>query len=291
MKKLFVLAGVLLAVGSCSKREMGAGERSELILSGQVAFSGSAAYSEAPAVKPAGALDPLPATNLGVYVLTKSGDAQTDFNTTSWKNEAFTSDASGIISGGNVSLRTGTSYDIYAYAPRVASAGDAHAVPVTHGDDVLWAKASGIVATAGGTKAQLEFRHCGAQIGFRLKASDGTTDLTGADLEVVGFYKSGTLDAETGALVLTDPTQTLTDKSGGKTNILVDGKAMALSVKVTNVPGRSEPFTGSFSRALKAGESWLFDVNVNMDGGGKVDFVGEVVDWVDVESGNSLPAE
>lgn len=291
MKKLFVLAGVLLAVGSCSKREMGAGERSELILSGQVAFSGSAAYSEVPAVKPAGALDPLPATSLGVYVLTKSGDAQTDFNTTSWKNEAFTSDASGIISGGNVSLRTGTSYDIYAYAPRVASAGDAHTVPVTHGDDVLWAKTSGIVATAGGTKVQLEFRHCGAQIGFRLKASDGTTDLTGADLEVVGFYKSGTLDAETGALVLTDPTQTLTDKSGGKTNILVDGKAMALSVKVTNVPGRSEPFTGSFSRALKAGESWLFDVNVNMDGGGKVDFVGEVVDWVDVESGNPLPAE
>lgn len=291
MKKLFVLAGVLLAVGSCSKREMGAGERSELILSGQVAFGGSVASSETPAAKPASALDPLPATNLGVYVLTKSGDAQTDFNTTSWKNEAFTSDASGIISGGNVSLRTGTSYDIYAYAPRVASAGDPHAVPVAHGDDVLWAKAPGIVATAGGTKAQLEFRHCGAQIGFRLKASDGTTDLTGADLEVVGFYKSGTLDAETGALVLTDPTQTLTDKSGGKTNILVDGKAMALSVKVTNVPGRSEPFTGSFSRALKAGESWLFDVNVNMDGGGKVDFVGEVVDWVDVESGNALPAE
>lgn len=293
MKKLFVLAGVLLAVSSCSKREMGIGERSELILSGQVAFGGSVASSETPTAKPAGALDPLPpATNLGVYVLTTSGNAQTDFNTTSWKNEAFTSnDASGIITGGNVSLRTGTSYDIYAYAPRIAAVGDAHAVPVAHGEDVLWAKTSGIVATAGGTKAQLEFRHCGAQIGFKLKASDGTTDLTGADLEVVGFYKTGTLDAETGALTLADPTQTLTDKSGDKTNILVNGQAMALSVKVTNVPGRTEPFTGSFSLTLKPGESWLFDVNVNMDGGGKITFVGEVVNWVDVEAGQPLPAE
>lgn len=291
MKKLFVLAGILLAVGSCSKRETGVGERSELILSGQVAFGGSVASSETPAAKPASALDPLPATNLGVYVLTKSGDAQTDFNTTSWKNEAFTSDASGIISGGNVSLRTGTSYDIYAYAPRVVAVSDAHTVPVVHGQDVLWAKASGIVATAGGTKAQLEFRHCGAQVGFQLKASDGTTDLTGADLEVVGFYKTGTLDAGTGVLTLSNPTQTLTDKSGAKTNILVDGQAMALSVKVTNVPGRPEPFTGSFSLTLKPGESWLFDVNVNMDGGGKITFVGEVVNWVDVEAGNLLPAE
>lgn len=291
MKKLFVLAGILLAVGSCSKRETGLGERSELILSGQVAFGGSVVSSETPAAKPAGALDPLPATNLGVYVLTKSGDAQTDFNTTSWKNEAFTSDASGIISGGNVSLRTGTSYDIYAYAPRIAAVSDAHTVPVVHGQDVLWAKASGIVATAGGTKAQLEFRHCGAQVGFQLKASDGTTDLTGADLEVVGFYKTGMLDAGTGALTLSDPTQVLTDKSGDKTNILVDGQAMALSVKVTNVPGRPEPFTGSFSLTLKPGESWLFDVNVNMDGGGKITFVGEVVNWVDVEAGNLLPAE
>lgn len=291
MKKFFVLAGILLAVGSCSKKGMDVDERSELILSGQVVFGDSSADAESHAAKSAGTLDPLPATDLGVYVLTKSGDQQTDFNTTSWKNEIFTSDASGIITGGNVSLRTGTSYDIYAYAPRVASAGDAHAVPVAHGDDVLWAGTTGVVATAGGTKVPLEFRHCGAQIGFQLKASDGTTDLTGADLEVVGFYKTGTLNVETGVLTLQEPVQMLTDKSGNKTNVLVDGKAMTLSVKVTNVPGHPEPFTGSFSRTLKPGESWLFDVNVNMDGSGKIAFIGEVVDWIDVESGSALPME
>lgn len=290
MKIFIMLAGVLLAVGGCSKKGFISGEQSELILSGRVAFDGNAQpQASVSRSDAAGQLDPLPATDLGVYVLTVSGNAQTDFTTTAWKNESFVSDVAGLISGGNVTLRTGTTYDIYAYAPRVAGLSDVHTVPVSHGDDVLWAYTPGTVATAGGTKAKLAFRHCGAQIGFRLKASDGVTDVTGAKLAVNGFYKTGTLDAETGIMTATDPTQTLTDHTGARTNILITGGMMTFTVTVTDVPGRSEPFKGSFSRVLESGKSYLYDVVVNMDGA-PVTFVGEVVDWVNIEAPDPLPA-
>lgn len=289
MKIFIVLAGVLLAVCSCSKERAVDGEQSELILSGQVAFDGNPQPNASVSKPASGQLDPLPATDLGVYVLTVSGSVQTDFMTTMWKNESFISDASGNISGGNVTLRTGTTYDIYAYAPRVAGLSDVHTVPVNHGDDVLWACTPGTVATAGGTKAKLAFTHCGAQIGFRLKTSDGSTDLTGAKLIVSGFCKTGTLDVATGAMTATDPTQTLTDYSGERTNILITGGMMTFSVTVKDVPGRSEPFTGSFSRVLQPGKSYLYDVIINMDGE-QVTLVGEVVDWVNIVAPDPLPA-
>lgn len=289
MKIFIVLTGVLLTVCSCSKKSTFMGEQSELILSGQVAFDGNTQPNASVSKSADGQLDPLPATDLGVYVLTVSGSVQTDFMTTMWKNESFISDASGNISGGNVTLRTGTTYDIYAYAPRVAGLSDVHTVPVNHGDDVLWACTPGTVATAGGTKAKLAFTHCGAQIGFRLKTSDGSTDLTGAKLIVSGFCKTGTLDVATGAMTATDPTQTLTDYSGERTNILITGGMMTFSVTVKDVPGRSEPFTGSFSRVLQPGKSYLYDVIINMDGE-QVTLVGEVVDWVNIVAPDPLPA-
>lgn len=289
MKIFIVLAGILLTVCSCSKERAVDGEQSELILSGQVAFDGNTQLNVSESKSATGQLDPLPATNLGVYVLTVSGEAQTDFTSTMWENESFVADASGNISGGNITLRTGTTYDIYAYAPRVGGLSDVHTVPVNHGDDVLWAYTPGTVATAGGTKAKLAFRHCGAQIGFRLKSSDGSTDLTGAKLIVSGFCKTGTLNAATGVMTATDPTQTLTDYTGDRTNILITGGMMTFAVTVTDIPGRSEPFTGSFSRVLQPGKSYLYDVIVNMDGE-QVTLVGEVVDWVNIEAPNPLPA-
>lgn len=288
MKIFIVLAGVFLAVSGCSKKDTHLGEQSELILSGRVAFDGNTGVQAS--VTKAGdvQLDPLPATDLGVYVLTVSG-TPSDFATTVWKNETFVSDAAGNITGGNVTLRTGTAYDIYAYVPRVVAVGDAHAIPVAHGTDVLWAKTGGVLATLGGTKAKLAFRHCGAQIGFRLKASDGITDLTQAKLTVSGFYKTGTLDAETGIVTVADPTQVLTDASGERINILVSGAAMPIILTVTDVPERSDPFTGSFSPVLQPGKSYLYDVTVNMNGA-TIGFEGKVVDWVDIDSSDPLPA-
>ncbi len=286
MKIQIMFAALLLAVSSCSEKES-VGEHSELILSGKVMFD---RQTDAAVKADAGVLDPLPATNLGVYVLTVSGDAQTDFTTTAWKNESFVSDAAGIISGGNVILRTGTTYDIYAYAPRVAGVSDVHDVPVRHGDDVLWAYTPGTVATAGGTKAKLEFRHCGAQIGFRLKAGDGKTDLTGAKMKVSGFFDTGKLDVATGKMTVSGPVRSIEDKSGAKTNILTDGTPATFTVVVTDVPGKTDPFTGSFTKALQPGKSYLYDVTVNMDGS-PISFKGSVVDWVNVETTDPLPVE
>lgn len=287
MKIQIMLAALALAVSSCSEKKSVTGEHSELILSGQVMFDGQTGAAVKAA---AGSLDPLPATNLGVYVLTVSGDAKTDFTTTAWKNEGFVSDAAGIISGGNVILRTGTTYDIYAYAPRVAGVSDAHAVPVRHGDDVLWACTPGTVATAGGTKAKLEFRHCGAQIGFRLKAGDGKTDLTGAKMKVSGFFDTGALDVATGKMTVSGPARIIDDKSGKKTNVLTDGTPTTFTVEVTDVPGKTESFTGSFTKALQPGMAYLYDVTVNMDGA-TISFKGQVVDWVNVETADPLPVE
>lgn len=291
MKYLFImLAGIAGIVSGCSEKKIFTDTESVLILSGRVALEEERkAPAEVPEAKSAvGRLEPL--TDLGVYVLTVSGDTPTDFETTSWKNEAFVSDAGGNIGGGSVTLRTGVGYDIYAYAPRVASAADAHRIPVQHGKDILWACRPGVVATAGGTKAVLEFHHCGAQIGFRLKASDGS-DLSGAKLEVGGFYRDGTLDAETGKLSVAGASfRTTAAPDGTKTNILISGGSMDFAVTVTDVPGRSGTFTGSFSRTLQAGKSYLYDVTVNMDGA-PITFTGQVEDWVDVEASGPLPVE
>lgn len=289
MKYLFImLAGIAGIVSGCSEKKTFTDPESVLILSGRVALEGMPETPDAKA-EPVRS-EPLPATDLGVYVLTVSGDTPTDFETTSWKNEAFVSDAGGNIGGGSVTLRTGTVYDIYAYAPRSEGAGDAHRIPVRHGEDILWACTPGVVATAGGTKARLEFRHCGAQIGFRLKASDGS-DLSGAKLEVGGFYRDGTLDAETGKLSVAGASfRTTAAPDGTKTNILISGGSMDFAVTVTDVPGRSGTFTGSFSRTLQAGKSYLYDVTVNMDGA-PITFTGQVEDWVDVEASGPLPVE
>lgn len=279
MKIYSILAGVLLVASSCAEKSVVTGEKSELILSGQVSFD----QTTTPAASKVD-MQPLPETNLGVYVLTVSGDAQTDLSTTTWKNQLFHSDASGMITGGDVTLRTGTTYDIYSYAPRVDAVGDEHSIPVRHGDDVLWAHTPSVVATAGGTKAQLAFTHCGAQIAFRLVPGTAVTDVSGASLEVGGFYKSGTLDVETGNITVSDPTQTVTLSDGTPTNILVpgSGSTMTFTVTVTNVPGYSQTFTGSFSRELVAGKSYLYDVTVNSNVG-DVTVTGQLVDWTDVD--------
>lgn len=292
MKMFFMLAGAILVASSCSKRDIGgdAGP-SELILSGQVQLKSSAAASVTKDDAGAVQLDPLPATDIGVYVLTTSGDSPTDFGSTAWKNESFVSDASGVISGGNVKLRTGTSYAIYAYAPRVAALTDAKAVPVKHGEDILYAVTPDVVGTAGGTKAKLAFKHAGAQIGFKLKCSDETVDLKDATLEVSGFFKEGALDLATGLMTLTDQTQKLSDKTGAKKNILITGSQMDFSVKVSDVPGRSEPFTGTFSPTLVAGESYLYTVNVNLDAGAPITFTATTTDWENVELPDPVPVD
>lgn len=294
MKTLLALAGVLLVAGGCSRQNILSDEQSGLVLSGRVVNGTSAVW--ATKADDNQQLQALPEGDLGVYVLTVSGSAQeqTNFETTQWKNMQFTSNASGDISGAdNVTLRMGTVYNIYAYAPRIAGLSDAHNIPVQHGADMLWAKTPQVTATAKETKAKLQFYHSGAQIGFRLKMKNGeNVDLSGAKLEVSGFYKTGTLDLESGKMILQeeDRTETITDFSGQKTNILITGNNMSFSVKVTDVPGQEgKVFTGNLPSACQAGKSYLYDVNIDTDDARQaITFTATIEDWEDV-NGGTLP--
>lgn len=274
-------------VSSCSKRGIVSEGQSELILNGHVV------REAAPTAKADEQLITLPETDLGVYVLATSGDAQTDFSTTPWKNLTFTADATGAISGtSDVILRMGTDYTIYAYAPRVA-VDDPHRIPVQHGEDMLWAKTQ-VTATAKETKAQLKFYHSGAQIGFRLQMKNGeAVDLSGAQLTVSGFYRTGVLDVETGQMVLVaqDRTEVITDGSGAKTNILITGKQMDFEVTVTNIPGQDgKVFTGHLPVVLQSGDSYLYNVNIDTDNSRQsISFTPEVEEWTDVEAPGLLP--
>lgn len=289
MKRFFVLASLILAVSSCSKQnsEGPGGEPSALILNGQIDIKKMAADAQPTRADN----NALPATAIGVYVLTVSGSGQTDFVTTTWKNKSFVSDAAGVISGGDVTLRTGTSYDVYAYAPRVdGDIADVHAIPVAHGVDILWVPKHNAVAKAGGTQVALQFQHCGAQIGFNLVPSDGVTNLDNVDLLVEGFYKTGTLNLETGVVTPSDATQSVTEKGSKKVNILVNGNEMTLTVTVSNVPGKTKAFTGTIKKAFQSGSSYLYDVNLSLEGGDPITFKPHITDWTNVNS-SEIPAQ
>lgn len=319
MKTFVALAtGMLLMASSCSEKhvvDFSEGQ-SVLVLNGQVAFDeamGQKAWASAVGSK-AGAEQQLPAMELGVYVLATGGQdgMTTDFSTTDWKNVAFTSDGAGNINidDGDVTLRTGNTYDIYAYAPRMSDAdleagrteagnvGNVRAIPMKHGDDVLWAKTLGVLAKAKQTSATLKFYHSGAQIGFTIKMKeDGTvvSPSTGVQLTVSGFYAKGMLDMQTGKMTLKDGDKTvsLEDCSGAKTNILIPaGEQMDLDVTVTDVPGQEgKTFTGKLPLVANNGESYLYDVNIDTDSDAHspITFTPTIEEWAEVEAGEPLP--
>ncbi len=318
MKTFVALAaGVLLVASSCSEKVgVDFGEQSALELNGRMAFDaaeGVKAWSAAKAAttKAEEVLGDLPATDLGVYVLTTAGkEATTDFSTTDWKNVAFVSDGAGNITNGAgaVTLKSGNTYDIYAYAPRVSDAdlgavdpGNVKLIPVNHGDDLLWAKTSGVVAKAKKTPVTLKFYHSGAQIGFNIRMKDGGALVdpatSGVQLEVSGFYKKGVLDVETGKMTFKDadkdPDLVLSDFTGAKTTILVpSGDKLELGVKVTNVPGQDgKTFSGTLPLVANSGESYLYDVNIDTDSEGhsSITFTATVEEWVPVEATTPVP--
>lgn len=300
MKTFYVLAALLLTVTGCTKQDKGIeGTLSRLVLSGQVTFSDNddagASSSSVAAAKPletrAGGQLPVN-TNLGVYILkTPATPGSANVNYAEWKNLPFVCTSNGQITltgGTGVVLTSGTKYDIFAYAPQVQNVADAKRIPVSHGTDILWGKKT-VDAVPGTTRVNLEFRHAGSQIGFKLKPKDGVTmDLTLAKMTVTGFYKTGTLDLETGKITGADPTEKLTDKTGAKSYVLATGEEMTVNVIVTDIPGQELPFTGSCKLTLKPGKPYLYNITLNPNGAAQVKFDPVVVDWEDVEADNDL---
>lgn len=286
MKMFYILAALLLTVSGCTRRDTEWKAESNLILSGQVIIS-----ENGTAASVTKASNQLPAnTEVGVYVRTTATPA-VNLNAAEWKNLPFLCDATGsiVLQGGTgVILTSGIKYDIFAYAPRVATATDANHIPVTHGMDVLWGQKT-VEATPGSTRASLEFRHIGAQIGFKLKAKEGVTmDLTNAKFVASGFYKSGELDVETGQIIGIDRTLDLTDATGAKTIILATGDEMTVNVTVS-VPGFSKPFGCPYKLTLKPGKSYIYTLTLNPDITDGIEFeIPDVQDWEDVESSGEV---
>ncbi len=299
MKTFYVLAALFLTVTGCTKKDTERDQKvpSELILNGEVTFSDNdpETASSVSAVKQVEtrAGGQLPAsTSLGVYIRNTPETAGAgDLNAAEWKNLPFVCNSSGqiVLSGGTggVILTSGIQYDILAYSPQVQTVSDAHRIPVDHGTDILWGKKT-VKAVPGATRVNLEFRHAGAQVGFKLKAKDGTTmDLSNAQMTVTGFYKTGTLDLETGKITGADPTEKLTDKTGAKSYVLATGDKMTVNATVTGVPDQPT-FTGSYTLTLKPGKSYLYTITLNPNGEAPVKFDPEVVDWEDVAAGNDV---
>lgn len=297
MKTFYVLAALLLTVGCTKQVTEIEGSPSQLLLSGQVIFSddddaeSSASVAGAKSLETRATGGQLPAnTNLGVYILTTPTTGDAHVNNSEWKNLPFVCTAGGQITltgGTGVVLTSGTKYDIFAYAPQVQNVTDAKRVPVTHGTDILWGRKT-VNAVPGTTKVNLEFRHAGSQVGFKLKVKGGEAlDLTKAKMTVTGFYKNGTLDLETGKITGSDPTGKITDVTGAKTYILTTGEPMSIAVTVTDIPDMA-PFVNTFSLTLKPGKPYMYNITLNPNGEAPVKFEAEVVDWEDVEADNDL---
>lgn len=286
MKRISLLAtaaAVLTAgLSGCSKEKivLPGGEPCRLVLTGEALRTETKVDTE-----------PLDGgVELGVHVVDlTSGE---NLSNAALTNIKHVTDASGAISNANpdpIVLTTGYTYDVYAYSPYHAggAAATSSAVPVGHGQDVLWAKAAGEKPNAATHTVALTFERKAAQVAFQIVA-DGASkpDITGATIRVTGFSKDGTLDLATGKVARggVDNTIELTE-TGKPICFLPDEGQMELNVTVTIPAG---PNAGTYSGVTKGtflpGKSTVITVTV-IDRNSSLGFEAGVVPWVD-ETGN-----
>lgn len=311
MKILLMLAGVIFALSSCSEQKTPPflGEPSVLTFNGGLVFT----KANNPASSKASSEELIDGTDIGIYVITTTADGTqiplTTFENTPWSNLHFTPGTNNSLinnSGKEIIVRTGASrYGIYAYSPRIdTNPTDAKSIPVVHDKDILWVKIEGLEATKSETPIDLVFEHRGSQIKFKMvdKSPGKTLDFSEATLSLSGFTQNGTLDLQTGLLSLLDRDQTLTwakvglitDSDMTNTNILVDGKTVTITAKVSGVKEGTtslDPFSGTLTYALEPGYAYLYNVNVGVpsDVNNVIVLECDIKDWVDTISAD-VPA-
>lgn len=279
MTLLAVAAAVVFAGGlsGCSKEKgvLPKGEPCRLVLMGVALRAETKADTES-----------LPdGLELGVHIVdVTSGESLNDATLTNIKH---VTDASGAIGNTNpdpIILTTGYTYDVYAYSPYNAgmTAATSSAVPVTHGQDVLWAKAAGERPNAATHNTALIFEHRTAQISFVPVADPGSNpDLTGARLIVTGFMGVGYLDLATGK-VTADPRGHAVQYMGSNESFCflpADGE-MSLNVTVEIPAGRSAGvYSGVITRVFEPGKAYRITVTV-IDRNSQLGLTGGVVPWV-----------
>ena len=287
MKRISLLATAAAAVfaiglSGCSKEKtiLPKGEPSRLVLTGTALQAETKADTE-----------PLQGgMELGVHIVdVTSGESLNDAALTNIKHAT---DASGAIGNTNpdpIILTTGYLYDVYAYSPYNASvtAATTSTVRVSHGMDVLWAKAAGEKPNAATHNTELIFEHRTAQISFVPVADPASNpDLTGARLSVTGFAGLGFLDLATGKITI-DPSMHAVEHMGSDVSFcfLPDAGEMSLNVTVEIPSGRSAGvYSGVITQVFEPGTSYRITVNV-VDRNSQLGLTGGVVPWVN-ETGN-----
>lgn len=291
MKKILWFATIAAMVSApvltgCSKEQRGdlpAGKRSELVLKGKaINISGSNRT-----VAKATGDDALTAgTQVGVHIVDLSSGET--IQTAPISNRAHTADATGTLNLDDpdqpIILTTGYLYDVYAYAPYVAgmTGATASAIPVAHGVDCLWVKAASEKPNAAKHTMALSFLHKTSQIGFQIVADPASNpDITGATLEVIGFYGDGTMDLATGNITVgsVDPSIKLT--SADPVCFLPATGQMDLNVKITIPAGKN---AGDYSNILSAtfapGKSYTYTITV-VDRNSELGMTGTEIPWVE----------
>lgn len=282
MKRIALLAtaaAAVLAAGlsGCSKEKnvLPKGEPCRLALTGQALRTETKVDTE----PLAGGLE------LGVHIVDlTSGE---NLNNAALTNIKHATDATGAIGNPNpepVILTTGYTYDVYAYSPYVAgvTAETSSLVPVAHGQDVLWAKASGEKPNAATHTTALTFEHRTAQVSFAVAADPvSNPDITGATLKVTGFYKDGTMDLATGKVTpgSVDNSIELVEAGTPVCFLPADGP-MELHVTVTIPAGpNAGTYSGVKRETFQPGKSMVITVTV-IDRNSELGLEAGVVPWV-----------
>lgn len=149
-----------------------------------------------------------------------------------------------------------TDYDIMIYSPSRATVTDPAAIEFSHGEDVLWGTSHVGVASFGAA-VPLVMSHLCSQATFEVRDSKGNL-ISGASIEVGGFFGSATLDVKTG--VLTSGTGTAAKITSLNTPTCVfpsnAGQPHSLHVFVTLPSGG--PYGLDFNHLFEPGVAYLF---------------------------------
>jgi hypothetical protein len=221
-------------------------------------------------------------TQTGVYAL-ETGSSATTLATTPFENVLYTTTENGgrFISSSPIVLECDKSYLVCAYAPCQNVVSDPLAVLFPHGTDVLYAAPATVTIAGTIASATLVFGHEMAQIKFVLTSGTGFPVLTGATLEVTGFYASCALNLADGVITPVPgngATVTMADQS---VCFVPDTRPMTLNVTVTTTDGRS--YKGTILQVFTASYSYNYTLTLNNT---ELEVSGRIIDWVPVKGGS-----
>lgn len=221
-------------------------------------------------------------TRTGVYALETDSRAATALTKTLYQNVLYmaTGKDGRFISTSPIALAKGNSYQTCAYAPYQSVVNDPTAIAFTHGTDVLYAPSVPVTISGSTASATLTYAHMLSQIQFILIPGDGSPDLTGATLNVAGFYASCTLNMMNGTITpVTGSGATVTDINRSVC-FVTDTRQMVLKMTVTTIGGRV--YTGMISRVFLPSYSYTYTLMVNNT---ELEIFGQIVDWVPIKGG------